>query len=62
MSKVVKVSRTIVIKYTTLVEHYPGMTEAEIIEWEQDPDNVTAESILDDVVSDTATAWIEDEP
>ena len=56
--RTVVVKRTLVATYRVPVEHYDGMTDAQIVAFESDTDDVAV--LLDNVTSDTAEVTFED--
>ena len=55
--RTVHVRRTITIEYAVPTSAYEDMTEAEIREWESDPDNVAPESVLENTVAEGVQVW-----
>ncbi len=55
------VKRTITLEYTCPTSAYEGLNETEIREWESDTDNVPAETILENIVSEGVQVWFSGE-
>jgi hypothetical protein len=60
MTRIAHVTRTVIIKYDVPTEFYPGMTDEDIISYENS-DGIDAASYLDDIDSDVAVVTFTEE-